>query len=57
LTDHSIRLILRGWHQVTSGPALAWDKYWSQKHLAWLPITVNSGTMVRDYAAVIRKGE
>jgi hypothetical protein len=55
MTDHSIRLILSGWHQVVSGPALAGDKHWSQKHLAWVPITVNSGTMVRDYVAVIRK--
>jgi hypothetical protein len=57
MSAHSIRLILRGWYQVTSGPALAGDKYWSQKHLGWLPVTVNSGRRVADYAAVIRKGD
>jgi hypothetical protein len=55
--NHSIRLIPRGWYQVTSGPATCWDKYWSPKHLAWLPITVNSAKQVEDYVAVIRKGE
>jgi hypothetical protein len=55
--NHSIRLILRGYSQVTSGPAKALDKYWEPKLLAWLPITVNSGKQVSDFAAVIRKSE
>jgi hypothetical protein len=54
---HSIRLILRDWHQVVDGPALAGDRYWDRRLLAWMPIMVNSVTMVKDYAAVIRKGE
>jgi hypothetical protein len=57
MSTHSIRLIPRGWHQVVEGPATCWDKYWDSKLLAWMPITVNSGTQVRDYAAVIRKGD
>lgn len=57
MSTHSIRLIPRGWNQVVEGPALGGDKSWSPKHVAWLPITVNSGTKVQDYVAVIRKGE
>jgi hypothetical protein len=57
MTDHSIRLILRGWTQVTSGPALGGDKHWVPKLGAWLPVTTNSGKQVRDFVAVIRKGE
>jgi hypothetical protein len=57
MSTHSIRLIPRGWHQVVSGRALGGDKQWDSKLGAWLPITVNSGTNVEDYAAVIRKSE
>jgi hypothetical protein len=34
---------------------MAGDKYWCSKLGVWLPVTVNSGTQVEEYAAVIRK--
>lgn len=48
-------LILPGWALVTEGRAQVFDKYWSPRHGAWLPVTANSGRDVKFYAAVIRR--
>jgi hypothetical protein len=50
-------LIPNGWRKVESGPALPGDKYWSAKHLAWLPVIVGDRKQVTDWPAVIRRGE
>lgn len=44
-----------GWHLVPSGPALGGDKYWDPDKKVWLPVTVNQGKRVEDFAAVIRR--
>ena len=50
-------LVLNGWHLVSSGAALAGDKYWDSERGAWLPITVNHHTEASGYTALIRKDE
>jgi hypothetical protein len=50
-------LILGGWKLVSSGPVSFGDKFWSSKHQAWLPITVNDFRNVSEIDAVIRRGQ
>jgi len=50
-------LIPRGYSLITEGRVQAGDKYWSPSHLAWLPVIVNDGRPVKEFDAVIRKGE
>jgi hypothetical protein len=45
------------WHLVHKGMCHAGDKYWDPERLAWLPITVNSRSQVKDHAAVIRRDD
>ncbi len=49
--------LLEGWKRVENGAAYAGDKYYCVTLGAWLPVTVNLGTEVKDYYAVIRRKE
>ncbi len=49
--------LLEGWYYVTEGVALAGDKYFDPGLRAWLPVTVNQRTEVKNYYAVIRRKE
>lgn len=53
-TEQEQRLIPSGYYRVFDGIVYGGDKFWSSKHAAWLPITVNDGRIVAGFIAVIR---